>query len=117
MLRLIFPCIKQPPPTKTDPFYGNEYIAQLCGRFITHLFACPLFPSQSTRSRDRTACAPYRVVSEYAIKVKMSTPARQIPEQNSAKSNPAFAPNTPPQSHSNITKDHSSKGTGEKIIH
>ncbi|KAJ7178777.1 hypothetical protein C8R43DRAFT_1189312 [Mycena crocata] len=38
----------QPAPTKTDPFYGYEYIAQLSARFITHLFACPPFPPQST---------------------------------------------------------------------
>ncbi|KAJ7868948.1 hypothetical protein B0H14DRAFT_3107216 [Mycena olivaceomarginata] len=29
----------QPQPTKTDPFYGYEYLAQLSAHFITHLFA------------------------------------------------------------------------------
>ena len=28
--------------SKPDPFYGHEYIAHLCARFITHLFACPI---------------------------------------------------------------------------
>ncbi|KAJ6589823.1 hypothetical protein DFH09DRAFT_1140209 [Mycena vulgaris] len=43
----------QPQPTKTDPFYGYEYIAQLSARFITHLFACPPFPPQSTHSQAK----------------------------------------------------------------
>ncbi|KAJ7764075.1 hypothetical protein B0H14DRAFT_3895433 [Mycena olivaceomarginata] len=38
----------QPRPTKSDPFYGYGYIAQLSARFITHLFACPPSPPQST---------------------------------------------------------------------
>jgi len=45
-----------PPPQaqpKTDPFYGYEYIAQLSARFITHLFACPPFPPQSTHSQAK----------------------------------------------------------------
>jgi len=44
---------QQPQPTKTDPFYGYEYIAQLSARFITHLFACPPFPPQSTHSQAK----------------------------------------------------------------
>ncbi|KAK7057548.1 alternative cyclin Pcl12 [Favolaschia claudopus] len=46
----------QPPqqqPLKTDPFYGYEYIAQLSARFITHLFACPPFPPQSTHAQAK----------------------------------------------------------------
>ncbi|KAJ7782717.1 hypothetical protein B0H16DRAFT_1494079 [Mycena metata] len=43
----------QPQPTKTDPYYGYEYIAQLSARFITHLFACPPFPPQSTHSQAK----------------------------------------------------------------
>ncbi|KAJ7668627.1 hypothetical protein DFH06DRAFT_203920 [Mycena polygramma] len=43
----------QPQPTKTDPFYGYEPIAQLSARFITHLFACPPFPPQSTHSQAK----------------------------------------------------------------
>ncbi|KAJ7804844.1 hypothetical protein B0H14DRAFT_3773460 [Mycena olivaceomarginata] len=38
---------------KTDPFYGYEYIAQLSGQFITHLFACPPFPPQFTHSQAK----------------------------------------------------------------
>ncbi|KAJ7818185.1 hypothetical protein B0H14DRAFT_3089563 [Mycena olivaceomarginata] len=51
------PAYNPPPPQqahpKTDPFYGYEYIAQLSGRFITHLFACPPFPPQSTHSQAK----------------------------------------------------------------
>ncbi|KAJ7884821.1 hypothetical protein B0H14DRAFT_2700246 [Mycena olivaceomarginata] len=43
----------QPQPAKTDPFYGYEYLAQLSARFITHLFACPPFPTQSTHSQAK----------------------------------------------------------------
>lgn len=45
--------VPPPQPTKTDPFYGYEYIAQLSARFITHLFACPPFPPQSTHSQAK----------------------------------------------------------------
>ncbi|KAJ7793890.1 hypothetical protein B0H14DRAFT_3093896 [Mycena olivaceomarginata] len=45
-----------------DPFYGYEYIAQLSGQFITHLFACPPFPPQSTHSQVKL---PYFIV--YAL--------------------------------------------------
>ncbi|KAJ7747089.1 hypothetical protein B0H14DRAFT_2406349, partial [Mycena olivaceomarginata] len=44
---------------KTDPFHGYKYIAQLSGRFITHLFACPPFPLQSTHSQAKL---PYFIV-------------------------------------------------------
>ncbi|KAJ7846990.1 hypothetical protein B0H14DRAFT_2357356, partial [Mycena olivaceomarginata] len=37
-----------PSRKRRTPFYGYEYIAQLSARFITHLFACPPFPPQST---------------------------------------------------------------------
>ncbi|KAJ7823147.1 hypothetical protein B0H14DRAFT_1313020 [Mycena olivaceomarginata] len=46
----------QPQPTTTDPFYGYEYIAQLSVRFITHLFACPPSPPQSTHSQAKLPC-------------------------------------------------------------
>ncbi|KAJ3815819.1 hypothetical protein EV368DRAFT_77536 [Lentinula lateritia] len=36
-----------------DPFYGYEYIARLCARFITHLFACPEYPPTSTQSQAK----------------------------------------------------------------
>ncbi|KAJ7878154.1 hypothetical protein B0H14DRAFT_2501075 [Mycena olivaceomarginata] len=48
--------VPQPQPTTTDPFYGYEYIAQLSARFITHLFACPPFPPQSTHSQAKLPC-------------------------------------------------------------
>ncbi|KAJ3997821.1 hypothetical protein F5050DRAFT_1690190 [Lentinula boryana] len=46
------------PPVRTsshvkDPFYGYEYIARLCARFITHLFACPEYPPTSTQSQAK----------------------------------------------------------------
>ncbi|KAH9834019.1 cyclin-like protein [Rhodofomes roseus] len=31
-----------------DPYYGHEETAKLCGRFVTHLFACPDLPPLST---------------------------------------------------------------------
>jgi Cyclin, N-terminal domain len=37
-----------PASPKPDPFYGHEYIARLCSRFVTHLFACPEYPPSST---------------------------------------------------------------------
>ncbi|KAJ7843885.1 hypothetical protein B0H14DRAFT_3688185 [Mycena olivaceomarginata] len=46
----------QPQPTATNPFYGYEYIAQLSARFITHLFACPPSPPQSTHSQAKLPC-------------------------------------------------------------
>ncbi|KAF5393360.1 hypothetical protein D9757_000520 [Collybiopsis confluens] len=36
-----------------DPFYGCEYMARLCARFITHLFACPEYPPTSTHSQAK----------------------------------------------------------------
>ncbi|KAJ7076819.1 hypothetical protein B0H15DRAFT_571811 [Mycena belliarum] len=47
------PPSSQPQSTKTDPYYGYETIAQLSARFITHLFACPPFPPQSTHSQAK----------------------------------------------------------------
>ncbi|KAJ7886851.1 hypothetical protein B0H14DRAFT_2338042, partial [Mycena olivaceomarginata] len=44
---------------KTGPFHGYKYIAQLTGRFITHLFTCPPFPPQSTHSQAKL---PYFIV-------------------------------------------------------
>ncbi|KAJ7851920.1 hypothetical protein B0H14DRAFT_3659691 [Mycena olivaceomarginata] len=53
----------QTQPTRTNPFYGYEYIAQLSARFITHLFACPPFSLQSTHSQ---AELPYFIA--YALR-------------------------------------------------
>jgi Cyclin, N-terminal domain len=33
-----------PPFPYPDPFYGHEYTARLCARFIVHLFGCPEYP-------------------------------------------------------------------------
>ncbi|KAJ3537576.1 hypothetical protein NMY22_g5535 [Coprinellus aureogranulatus] len=33
------------------PFYGNEPLARLCARFVTHLFASPPYPSSTTHPR------------------------------------------------------------------
>jgi Cyclin, N-terminal domain len=43
----------QPPPTRPDPYYGHENTARLCGRFITHLFACPEYPPTSSGSNTK----------------------------------------------------------------
>ncbi|KAF8908049.1 hypothetical protein CPB85DRAFT_1376476 [Mucidula mucida] len=39
--------------SKTHPFYGYEDIANLCARFITHLFACPDSPPASSPTPAR----------------------------------------------------------------
>jgi len=42
--------IQQAPPvqpSKADPFHGQEPLARLAARFITHLFACPDYPPSS----------------------------------------------------------------------
>ncbi|KAJ3528730.1 hypothetical protein NMY22_g9286 [Coprinellus aureogranulatus] len=36
-----------------DPFYGQESLARLCARFITHLFACPEYPPAATHRRTK----------------------------------------------------------------
>ncbi|KAG5652849.1 hypothetical protein H0H81_003412 [Sphagnurus paluster] len=38
------PSSQPPPPRAVDPFYGHGDLAQLCARFITHLFDCPEVP-------------------------------------------------------------------------
>ncbi|KAG1859507.1 hypothetical protein C8R48DRAFT_774847 [Suillus tomentosus] len=38
----------QPTTRYSDPFYGYEQVFWLCGRFITHLFACPEYPPLSS---------------------------------------------------------------------
>jgi hypothetical protein len=47
------PAQPQPPPTRPDPYYGHESTARLCGRFITHLFACPEYPPTSSGSNTK----------------------------------------------------------------
>ncbi|KAJ8581331.1 hypothetical protein M405DRAFT_868762 [Rhizopogon salebrosus TDB-379] len=32
----------------SDPFYSHEQVSRLCACFITHLFACPEYPSSSS---------------------------------------------------------------------
>jgi hypothetical protein len=34
--------------SSSDPYYGHEQTAKLCQRFVTHLFACPDYPPQSS---------------------------------------------------------------------
>jgi hypothetical protein len=41
------------PTPKPDPFYGHEFIARLCARFITHLFTCPESLPSSTHSQAK----------------------------------------------------------------
>ncbi|KAF9243147.1 hypothetical protein BU15DRAFT_86565 [Melanogaster broomeanus] len=38
------------PNSRQDTFYGHEQTSRLCGRFITHLFACPEYPPSSSGS-------------------------------------------------------------------
>jgi hypothetical protein len=45
-----------------DPYYGHEYIVKLCAYFITHLFACPEYPSTASHSQAKL---PYFIV--YAL--------------------------------------------------
>ncbi|KAF9268632.1 cyclin-like protein [Marasmius fiardii PR-910] len=49
------PSTAQSIPTQrgAEQFYGHEYIARLCARFITHLFACPEYPPSSTSLQSR----------------------------------------------------------------
>ncbi|KIK57986.1 hypothetical protein GYMLUDRAFT_45554 [Collybiopsis luxurians FD-317 M1] len=45
--------------TKPDPFYGHEYMACLCARFITHLFASPEYPPTSSCSKANPKLAHF----------------------------------------------------------
>jgi len=51
------PVVPKPPPpqptARPDPYYGHEGPARLCGRFITHLFACPEYPPTSSGSSTK----------------------------------------------------------------
>ncbi|KAF8653280.1 hypothetical protein AX16_003982 [Volvariella volvacea WC 439] len=51
----------------TDPFYGQEKVARMCHRFITHLFACPELPpnAQQTTNFPMHARLPYFIA--YAL--------------------------------------------------
>ncbi|KAF9565604.1 hypothetical protein CPC08DRAFT_704591 [Agrocybe pediades] len=47
---------QQTPPvgaSKNDPYHGQETLAKLAARFITHLFACPEYPQTSSQSHSR----------------------------------------------------------------
>ena len=41
------------PNSKTDPYHGQEQLAKIAARFITHLFACPDYPPSSTHSHAK----------------------------------------------------------------
>ncbi|KAJ7312538.1 hypothetical protein DFH08DRAFT_973332 [Mycena albidolilacea] len=56
---------------KTDPFHDYKYIAQLSGRFITHLFACPPFPPQSTHSQAKL---PYFIAMHLRLLLSLELP-------------------------------------------
>jgi hypothetical protein len=43
----------QPVPSKNDPYHGQENLAKLAARFITHLFACPDYPQASSQSQAK----------------------------------------------------------------
>lgn len=42
-----------PPNSKTDPYHGQENLAKIAARFITHLFACPDYPPSSTHAHAK----------------------------------------------------------------
>ena len=42
-----------PPNSKTDPYHGQEILAKIAARFITHLFACPDYPPSSTHAHAK----------------------------------------------------------------
>jgi hypothetical protein len=44
-----------PPNSKTDPYHGQEQLAKIAARFITHLFACPDYPPSSTHAQKQLA--------------------------------------------------------------
>jgi len=44
---------QQQPNARADPYYGHENTARLCGRFITHLFACPEYPPNCSGSNTK----------------------------------------------------------------
>jgi hypothetical protein len=52
---------------KPDAFYGHEYIARLCARFITHLFACPEYPPQPPNGAPHPASAKLPYFIAYAL--------------------------------------------------
>lgn len=54
-------------PTSKDAFYGHEYIARLCARFITHLFACPEYPPQPANGGPHPASAKLPYFIAYAL--------------------------------------------------
>jgi hypothetical protein len=39
--------------SKADPYHGQEYLAKIAARFITHLFACPDYPPSSTHAHAK----------------------------------------------------------------
>jgi hypothetical protein len=41
------------PNSKTDPYHGQEQLAKIASRFITHLFACPDYPPSSTHAHAK----------------------------------------------------------------
>lgn len=46
------------PPNHTkapDPYYGNEQIAKMCARFVSHLFACPEYPPSAAQPPTKLA--------------------------------------------------------------
>lgn len=55
------------PVSKGDAFYGHEYIARLCARFITHLFACPEYPPQPVNGGPHPASAKLPYFIAYAL--------------------------------------------------
>ncbi|KAF9047404.1 hypothetical protein BJ165DRAFT_1403129 [Panaeolus papilionaceus] len=51
--RRSYPTQPAPQVAKTDPYHGQEVLAKLATRFITHLFACPDYPPSTTHSHAK----------------------------------------------------------------
>ncbi|KAF8161279.1 hypothetical protein B0H34DRAFT_373641 [Crassisporium funariophilum] len=47
------PAAAPTPTSKTDPYHGQEFLAKLATRFITHLFACPDYPPSSSHAHAK----------------------------------------------------------------
>lgn len=49
----ISPKTKSPTVSESNLYYGQEFVAKLAARFITHLFACPEYPQASCQPQAK----------------------------------------------------------------
>jgi hypothetical protein len=54
-----------PKPQPSDPYYGHEETARLCGRFIRHVFSCPVETPSTARTSNLTS--PKRQTPHFAL--------------------------------------------------